>query len=76
MIKLSSQYQAIQKKYHSFVAVDIVTHVAQPRINTDGNKLMIFSSIALYYGDAYIFLQFLCCLAQAYDWSVCYMLLP
>ena len=41
MIKsLSSQYQATSEN---------ITHN-----NTDGNKLMIFSGIALYYGDAYI----------------------
>ena len=34
---------------HLFVAIDVVT-----RNNTDGNKLMILSSIALYYGDTYI----------------------
>ena len=33
-----------RKKYHSFVAVGIA----------DGNKLVIFSGIALYYGDTYI----------------------
>ena len=27
------------------------------RNNTDGNKLVIFSGIALYYGDNYILLQ-------------------
>ena len=35
-----------RKKYHSFVAIGVHTHN-----NTDSNKLMIFSSIALYYGD-------------------------
>ena len=74
--KIITTVPSYTKKYHSFVAVDIVTHMAQPRNNTDGNKLVIFSSIALYYDDTYIFFQFLCCLAQAYDWSVCYMLLP
>ena len=33
--------------YHSFVAVDLVTH-ASTRNNTDGNKLVIFSCIASY----------------------------
>ena len=44
MIK-SPQYQAIPEKYHLFVAAGG---------NTDGNKLVIFSGIALYYGDTYI----------------------
>ena len=48
-----------QKKYHSFVAVGIVTLVTlHTHNNTDGNKLMIFSGIALYYGDTYIILRF------------------
>ena len=41
------------KKYHSFVAIGIVTRAATGN-NTDGNKLVIFSGIALYYGDNYI----------------------
>ena len=31
--------------------------VLHTRNNTDGNKLMIFSGIALYYGDTYIILK-------------------
>ena len=49
MIK-SHSAKLYQKKYHSFVAVGIVT----THNDTDGNKLVIFSSIALYYGDTYI----------------------
>ena len=29
------------------------------RNNTDGNKLMIFSGVALYYGDTYILLHYI-----------------
>ena len=39
-----------EEKYHMFVAVGIVTCA---RNNTEGNQLMIFSSIALYYGGTY-----------------------
>ena len=42
-----------RKQYHSLVAVGIVTH-AGDSYNTDGNKLAIFSSIPLYYGDTVI----------------------
>ena len=46
-----------QKKYHSFVAVGIVTHNSKKWnwrfVTHNGNKLVIFSSIALYYGDTY-----------------------
>ena len=53
MIKLLSPwYKAIPGKYHSFVASGIVT--LRTRNNTDGNKLVIFSGIALYHGDTYI----------------------
>ena len=48
---LSPQYQAIPEKYHSFVAVGIVLHT---RNNTDSNKPVTFSGIALYNGDNYI----------------------
>ena len=40
-----------QNEYHSSVAVGIVTHAA--RNNTDGNELVAFSIIALYYDEAY-----------------------
>ena len=50
---LSPQYQAIPEKYDSFVAVGIVLHT-HTRNNTDSNKLVIFSGIALYYGDTNI----------------------
>ena len=36
-----------------FVAVDIVTRAAHYK-NADGSILVIFSGIALYYGDTYI----------------------
>ena len=39
----------IEKKYYLFVAVGIVTYAAY----SQGNTLMIFSGIALYYGDTY-----------------------
>ena len=39
-----------RKKYHSFVVVGIVTRAA----HSDGNKLVIFSGIAFYYGNNYI----------------------
>ena len=42
-----------QKKYVAVVLV-LHTHNNNNRNNTDNNKLMIFSSIALYYGDTYI----------------------
>ena len=42
-----------RKQYHSLVAVGIVTHAGHS-YNTDGNKLAIFSSIPLYYGDTVI----------------------
>ena len=53
------------KKYHSFVAIGIVTCASNmegcQRLhglhNTDGNKLMILSGIALYYGDTYIIME-------------------
>ena len=53
------------KKYHSFVAIGIVTCAGSVEEyqqlhglhNTDGNKLMILSGIALYYGDAYIIME-------------------
>ena len=38
------------EKISPFVAVGIVTHAAACN-NTDGNKLVIFSGMALYYGD-------------------------
>ena len=39
----------------SFVAIGIaLLLVLHTRNNTDGKKLMIFSGIALYYGDTYI----------------------
>ena len=44
------------KKYHSFVAVCIVTCCTHN--NTDGNKLVIFYGIALYYGDTYMLMLY------------------
>ena len=57
--------------YHSFVAVDIVTH-ASTRNNTDGNKLVIFSCIASYYGDDYITITLLwavLCVLVSLSWG-------
>ena len=42
-----------RKKHHSFVASGTVTRAAHS-YNTDSNKLVVFSSIALYYSDTYI----------------------
>ena len=53
MIKsLHHSTKLYRKKYHSFVAIGIVTLCT--RYNKDGNKLVIFSSIAWYYSDDYI----------------------
>ena len=49
IITIVPNYAKNQKKNHLFVAVGIVrTHNYK-----DGNKLVIFSGIALYYGDNY-----------------------
>ena len=54
MIKsLSPYYQAIPEKHHSLLPLAFLL-VLCTRNNTDDNKLVIFSSIALYYGDTYI----------------------
>ena len=42
-----------QKQYHLLVAVRLLL-VLDTHNNTDGNKLAIFSGIALYYGDTNI----------------------
>ena len=54
MIKsLSPWYKAIPKNIARLLPWALVL-MLHTRSNTNGNKLMIFSSIALYYGDTYI----------------------
>ena len=48
IITIVPSYTGNKNIYHSFVAVGIVTRAA------DGNKLVIFSNTALYYGDTYM----------------------
>ena len=50
-----------QKKYHSFVAIGLLLACVCTRNNTDGNKFMIFTCIALYYGDNQMKLGLLQC---------------
>ena len=55
MIKsLSPQYQAIPEKNITRLLPLASLLVLCTRNSTDGNKLRIFSGIALYYGDTYI----------------------
>ena len=42
-----------KKIYHSFVGIGHCYSLLHTRNNTDGNKCVIFSGIALYYGDTY-----------------------
>ena len=54
MIKpLSPQYQAIPENITSLLPSVLLLEL-RTHNNTDGNKLVIFSGIALYYGDNYI----------------------
>ena len=48
-------------------------HVLHTRNNTDGNKLMIFSSVALYYGDTSksLFMNHSSFLLRMYQWFLC-----
>ena len=45
-----------KKKNHSLLLLALLL-MLRTRNNTDGNKLVIFSGIALYYGDTYIVLR-------------------
>ena len=57
MIKsLSPSYQAIAKKNITHLLPLALLLMLHTHNNTDGNKLVIFSSIASYCGDTYIML--------------------
>ena len=53
-----SVYHHSTKLFRKSITPSVLLLVLRTRNNTDGNKLVVFSSIALYYGDTYIIADF------------------